>query len=50
MFTCTAALATCALLDWYVFVELLGFIALATEANLGTAQCVRNYQRKSTQG
>ena len=50
LFTCTAALITSAFLDAPLYVEAIGFIALFTEANLGTAQVIRNYQRKSTQG
>lgn len=37
-------------LDSIVFVETLGFLAVFTEAMLGTPQLYRNYQNRSTEG
>ncbi|XP_010872105.1 solute carrier family 66 member 2 isoform X2 [Esox lucius] len=49
-FTLLAAYVTYLLLDSYVFVETLGFLAVFTEAMLGTPQLYCNYQNKSTEG
>ena len=49
-FTLLAAYVTYLLLDSSVFVETLGFLAVFTEAMLGTPQLYCNYQNKSTQG
>ncbi|KAM7383848.1 hypothetical protein PAMA_011288 [Pampus argenteus] len=49
-FTLVAAYVTYLLLDSALFVESLGFLAVFTEAMLGTPQLYRNYQNKSTEG
>ncbi|CAG05999.1 unnamed protein product, partial [Tetraodon nigroviridis] len=49
-FTLVAAYVTYLLLDSAVFVETLGFLAVFTEAMLGTPQLHCNYQNKSTEG
>ncbi|XP_033854486.2 solute carrier family 66 member 2-like isoform X2 [Acipenser ruthenus] len=49
-FTAFAAYITYLFLDSSVFVETLGFLAVFTEAMLGTPQLYRNYQNKSTEG
>lgn len=49
-FTLVAAYVTYLLLDSALFVETLGFLAVFTEAMLGTPQLHRNYQNKSTEG
>lgn len=49
-FTAVAAYLTYLLLDSDVFVESLGFLAVFTEAMLGTPQLYCNYQNKSTEG
>ncbi|XP_029519111.2 LOW QUALITY PROTEIN: solute carrier family 66 member 2 [Oncorhynchus nerka] len=49
-FTLLAAHVTYLLLDSSVFVESLGFLAVFTEAMLGTPQLYCNYQNKSTEG
>ncbi|KAM8841489.1 solute carrier family 66 member 2 isoform 2-T3 [Spinachia spinachia] len=49
-FTLTAAYVTYLCLDSALFVESLGFLAVFTEAMLGTPQLYRNYQNKCTEG
>ncbi|XP_057683884.1 solute carrier family 66 member 2 isoform X2 [Corythoichthys intestinalis] len=49
-FTLTAAYITYVLLDSALFVEMLGFLAVFSEAMLGTPQLYCNYQNKSTEG
>lgn len=49
-FTVLAAYVTYLLLDSFLFVESLGFLAVFTEAMLGTPQLYCNYQNKSTEG
>ncbi|KAM3595717.1 uncharacterized protein V6R79_001527 [Siganus canaliculatus] len=49
-FTLLAAYITYLLLDSVLFVESLGFLAVFTEAMLGTPQLHCNYQNKSTEG
>ncbi|XP_028819829.1 PQ-loop repeat-containing protein 1 isoform X1 [Denticeps clupeoides] len=49
-FTAVAAYLTYLLLDSVLFVESLGFLAVFTEAMLGTPQLFCNYQNKSTEG
>lgn len=49
-FTLVAAYITYLLLDSVLFVETLGFLAVFTEAMLGTPQLYCNYQNKSTEG
>ncbi|XP_076865780.1 solute carrier family 66 member 2 isoform X2 [Brachyhypopomus gauderio] len=50
VFTLVAAYVTYLLLDSAVFVEMLGFLAVFTEAMLGSPQLYCNYQNKSTEG
>lgn len=49
-FTLVSAYVTYLLLDSALFVETLGFLAVFTEAMLGTPQLYCNYQNKSTEG
>ncbi|KAK2830090.1 hypothetical protein Q5P01_018021 [Channa striata] len=49
-FTLVAAYITYLLLDSALYVETLGFLAVFTEAMLGTPQLYCNYQNKSTEG
>ncbi|XP_043993945.1 solute carrier family 66 member 2 isoform X2 [Gambusia affinis] len=49
-FTLVAAYTAYLLLDSVLFVETLGFLAVFTEAMLGTPQLYCNYQNKSTEG
>jgi hypothetical protein len=49
-FTSVTALITTVWLDSDAFVETLGFLALFVEANLGTGQFYKNYERRSTVG
>ncbi|XP_006010995.1 solute carrier family 66 member 2 isoform X2 [Latimeria chalumnae] len=49
-FSSGAAYVTYLFIDWPLFVEGLGFLAVFTEAMLGTPQLYRNYQNKSTEG
>ncbi|XP_051991665.1 solute carrier family 66 member 2 isoform X3 [Xyrauchen texanus] len=49
-FTVLTAYVTYLLLDSVLFVESLGFLAVFTEAMLGTPQLYCNYQNKSTEG
>lgn len=49
-FTTVAAYLTYVLLDSVLFVETLGFLAVFSEAMLGTPQLYCNYQNKSTEG
>ncbi|XP_056110560.1 solute carrier family 66 member 2 isoform X2 [Rhinichthys klamathensis goyatoka] len=49
-FTVLATYMTYLLLDSVLFVESLGFLAVFTEAMLGTPQLYCNYQNKSTEG
>ncbi|XP_041759183.1 solute carrier family 66 member 2-like isoform X2 [Coregonus clupeaformis] len=49
-FTLLVAYITYLMLDSSVFVETLGFLAVFTEAMLGTPQLYCNYQNKSTEG
>lgn len=49
-FTLVAAYVTYLLLDSVLFVETLGFLAVFSEAMLGTPQLHCNYQNKSTEG
>lgn len=49
-FTLVATYITYLLLDSVLFVETLGFLAVFTEAMLGTPQLYCNYQNKSTEG
>lgn len=49
-FTLLATYVTYLMLDSVLFVETLGFLAVFTEAMLGTPQLYCNYQNKSTEG
>ncbi|KAJ8273305.1 hypothetical protein GJAV_G00100060 [Gymnothorax javanicus] len=49
-FTAVAAYITYLLLDSFLFVEMLGFLAVFSEAMLGVPQLYCNYQNKSTEG
>lgn len=49
-FTLLVTYVTYLLLDSVLFVESLGFLAVFTEAMLGTPQLYCNYQNKSTEG
>lgn len=49
-FTLVSAYITYLLLDSALFVETLGFLAVFSEAMLGTPQLYCNYQNKSTEG
>ncbi|XP_048849172.1 solute carrier family 66 member 2 isoform X1 [Brienomyrus brachyistius] len=49
-FTAAAGYVTYLLLDSPLYVETLGFLAVFTEAMLGTPQLYCNYQNKSTEG
>lgn len=50
MFVAAIGGLTYALLDWPLYVEVLGFFALVTEAMLAAPQFYRNMKTKSTQG
>ncbi|XP_071959180.1 solute carrier family 66 member 2-like isoform X2 [Antedon mediterranea] len=50
VFTLTGALVNYLFLGFFVYVELIGFLAVFTEAMLGSPQFYRNLQNKSTQG
>lgn len=50
VFTIATSLLMYLLIDKVFFVELVGFLAVFTEAMLGTPQLVKNYQNKSTEG
>ena len=43
-------LITYLLLDSYLYIESLGFVAVFTESLLGVPQLLRNYRKKSTRG
>jgi len=49
-FAVVMTVLTRALLFWPLYIEVLGFLALFLEANLGTPQLWANYVRKSTAG
>ncbi|CAH1108993.1 unnamed protein product [Psylliodes chrysocephalus] len=50
IFTIAASLLMYIFIDYVIFVETVGFLALSTEAMLGTPQLVKNYRNKSTEG
>lgn len=50
MFTFILGLITYLLLDNYLYVEALGFVAVFTESMLGMPQLLKNYAKKSTRG
>lgn len=49
-FTLVLGIITYLLLDNYLYVETLGFVAVFTESMLGMPQLLRNYRKKSTRG
>lgn len=50
LFTLLASVVTVAFIGSPYYVELLGLLALMTEAMLGMPQFYRNYQSQSTEG
>lgn len=50
VFTILTSLLMYLLIDQSFFVELVGFLAVFTEAMLGTPQLIKNFQHKSTEG
>lgn len=50
LFTSALSILTYLLLDSYIFVESLGFIAVFTESMLGMPQLIKNFTKKSTRG
>ncbi|CAB3230831.1 unnamed protein product [Arctia plantaginis] len=50
VFSVLGAAITYLLIEFSPFVELIGFMALFTEAMLGAPQIAKNYQNKSTEG
>ncbi|KAK5646604.1 hypothetical protein RI129_005068 [Pyrocoelia pectoralis] len=50
VFTILTSLLMYLLIDQSLFVELVGFLAVFTEAMLGTPQLIKNFQHKSTEG
>jgi len=50
MFTLLASIITFVLIRSRYYVELLGLLALMTEAMLGVPQFYRNYRNQSTEG
>ncbi|XP_056631131.1 solute carrier family 66 member 2 isoform X1 [Diorhabda sublineata] len=50
IFTIATSLLMYIFIDYLIFVETVGFLALFTEAMLGTPQLIKNYRNKSTEG
>ncbi|XP_072377092.1 solute carrier family 66 member 2 isoform X1 [Diabrotica undecimpunctata] len=50
IFTIATSLLMYIFIDYIIFVETVGFLALFTEAMLGTPQLTKNYRNKSTEG
>lgn len=50
VFTIFASLCMYVFIEYVVFVELIGFMAVFTEAMLGTPQLLKNFRSKSTEG
>ncbi|KAJ8975420.1 hypothetical protein NQ317_018929 [Molorchus minor] len=50
VFTIITSLLMYIFIDYMIFVEIVGFMAVFTEAMLGTPQLVKNYRNKSTEG
>lgn len=50
VFTICVSILMYLLIDYTVFVELTGFLAVFTEAMLGTPQLLKNFKNKSTEG
>jgi hypothetical protein len=50
LFTVICSVLMYLFIDFMPFVELIGFLAVFTEALLGAPQVLCNYQNKSTEG
>ncbi|EFA04063.1 solute carrier family 66 member 2 isoform X2 [Tribolium castaneum] len=50
VFTIATSILMYVFIDKIIFVELMGFLAVFTEAMLGTPQLVKNFKSKSTEG
>ncbi|XP_057671450.1 solute carrier family 66 member 2 isoform X2 [Diorhabda carinulata] len=50
IFTIATSLLMYIFIDYLIFVETVGFLALFTEAMLGMPQLIKNYRNKSTEG
>lgn len=50
VFTILASALMYLLIDYIVFVEIVGFLAVFMEAMLGTPQLIKNFQNKCTEG
>lgn len=50
LFTIMISLLMYFMIDYMVFVEIIGFLAVFTEAMLGTPQLMKNFSNKSTEG
>ncbi len=50
MFVCVGSYVTFVFLEYSVFTEVIGFLAVFTEAMLGVPQFYKNYQDHSTSG
>lgn len=50
VFTIVTSLLMYLFIDYIVFVEIVGFLAVFTEAMLGTPQLIKNHRNKSTEG
>ncbi|KRT83935.1 hypothetical protein AMK59_104 [Oryctes borbonicus] len=50
VFSIATSLLMYLLMDYAVFVEIVGFLAVFTEAMLGMPQLIKNYRSKSTEG
>lgn len=50
VFTILASVSMYLLIDYIIFVEVIGFLAVFMEAMLGTPQLVKNYRNKCTEG
>lgn len=50
VFTIIASVLMYLLIDYIVFVEIVGFLAVFMEALLGTPQLIKNFRNKCTEG
>lgn len=50
VFTIATSILMYVFIDKTIFVETMGFLAVFTEAMLGTPQLVKNFKNKSTEG
>lgn len=50
VFTIIASVLMYLLIDYKVFVEIVGFLAVFMEALLGTPQLIKNFRNKCTEG